>query len=106
MSLTRFTGILVLALSLPAQTPTEAGVIRGRVVDAGGNPVKAARVYVLPDGPLSVIDALNEATSYTYDANGNRLTKTDANSHTTYTYDTLNRVRTRVLPAGGPLASR
>jgi len=53
MSLTRFAGILLLALSVPAQTTTEAGVIQGSVVDAGGNPVKAARVYVLPYGPLA-----------------------------------------------------
>jgi len=53
MSLTRFAGILLLALSLPAQTITEAGVIHGRVIDTDGNPVKAARVYVLPEGPLA-----------------------------------------------------
>jgi hypothetical protein len=53
MSLTRFAGILLLALSLPAQMTNDAGVIRGRVVDAGGTPVKAAQVYVLPDGPLA-----------------------------------------------------
>jgi hypothetical protein len=54
MSLTRFAGILLLALSLPAQTTTEAGVIQGRVVDASEMPVKAAGVYVLPlgRGPL------------------------------------------------------
>ncbi|HEX4273800.1 MAG TPA: carboxypeptidase-like regulatory domain-containing protein [Bryobacteraceae bacterium] len=46
-------GILLLALSLPAQTTIEAGVFQGRVVDAGGTPVKAAHLYVLPDGPLA-----------------------------------------------------
>jgi hypothetical protein len=54
MSLTRFAGILLFALSLPAQTTNESGVITGRVVDAGGTPVKAAGVYVLPLGhPLA-----------------------------------------------------
>jgi hypothetical protein len=53
MYLPWFAGILLLALSSPAQTTTEAGVIGGRVVDAGDNPVKAAQVYVLPDGPLA-----------------------------------------------------
>jgi hypothetical protein len=45
-----FAQLMFLALSLPAQMTTEAGVIRGRVVDAGGTPVKAAGVYVLPLG--------------------------------------------------------
>lgn len=54
LSLTGFGGILLVALSLPAQTTNEAGVIQGRVVDAGGNPVGTAQVFVLPngDGPL------------------------------------------------------
>src|SRR5579862_544049 len=45
MSLTPFAGILFLALSLSAQTTEEAGVIRGRVVDTDGTPVKAAKVH-------------------------------------------------------------
>jgi YD repeat-containing protein len=39
------------------------------------------------------------ATSFTYDANRNLLTLTDALNHTTtYTYDTMDRVETRTDP--------
>jgi hypothetical protein len=49
MSVTRFAGMLFLALSSLAQTKNDAGVIEGRVVDAAGTPVKAATVYVVLD---------------------------------------------------------
>jgi YD repeat-containing protein len=40
-------------------------------------------------------------TKYTYDANGDELTQTDANNHTTtFTYDALGDELTRTLPAG------
>lgn len=40
-------------------------------------------------------DALNHLTSYTYDANGNRLTKTDPTGTVTYTYNGFGEVLTR-----------
>jgi RHS repeat-associated protein len=45
-------------------------------------------------------------TQFGYDVNGNLLTRTDANSYaTTFTYDVLNRMKTRTLPGGGAVES-
>ncbi len=41
-----------------------------------------------------------ESYSYTYDANGNQTTKTDAKGTTTYTYDSQNRLQTITEPNG------
>ncbi|PYS73983.1 MAG: hypothetical protein DMF69_03275, partial [Acidobacteria bacterium] len=49
------------------------------------------------DNQLNVMaqtDALNHTTSFTYDANGNRLTQTDSTGAITYTYDSLGQVLT------------
>jgi RHS repeat-associated protein len=42
----------------------------------------------------SQTDGLNHTTTFTYDANGNRLTKTDATGTVTYTYNSLGQVLT------------
>jgi Carboxypeptidase regulatory-like domain len=62
-----FAALLLLpALSLPAQTTNQSGVITGRVVDASETPVKAAEVYVVPLGhPLGT-----RARTATADATG------------------------------------
>jgi hypothetical protein len=61
-----FVEFLLLALSLQAQTANDAGVITGRVVDAGGAPVRSAGVYVVPLGhPLAT-----RARTATADENG------------------------------------
>jgi YD repeat-containing protein len=42
---------------------------------------------------MNVAAPLGRTNSYTYDANGNKITATDPNGHvTSYTYDALNRV--------------
>lgn len=49
-----------------------------------------------------VIDADNNASTYTYDANGNRLSSTDALGNSTrYAYDPLNRVTQTIDAANG-----
>jgi len=46
-----------------------------------------------------VLDPLNGTTGFSYDANGNLLTVTDARSNqTTYTYESMDRLATRVDP--------
>jgi len=46
-----------------------------------------------------VLDSLNGTTGFAYDANGNLLSVTDARSNaTTYTYDNMDRLATRVDP--------
>ena len=48
-----------------------------------------------------MIDALNGTTSYTYDAEDNRLTETDANNHTrAFTYDQIGNLLRSMLPLG------
>ena len=48
------------------------------------------------------IDANGKATQYTYDANGNRLSRTDAlGNKTRYSYDALNRLTSLTDPDGG-----
>jgi RHS repeat-associated protein len=49
----------------------------------------------------SKIDALNHTTSYTYDANGNRLTQSDATGTITYTYNSVGDVLTITDQMGG-----
>jgi len=49
----------------------------------------------------SKTDALNHATSYTYDGNGNRLTETDAVGTVTYTYNGFAEMLTRTDQLGG-----
>jgi len=50
---------------------------------------------------LTETDPIGNATTYTYDANGNQASVTDANNHTTtYAYDGLNRVATVTAPGG------
>lgn len=44
---------------------------------------------------ISMTNALNQTTSYTYDASGNRLTETDATGTITYTYNQFAEVLTR-----------
>jgi YD repeat-containing protein len=56
------------------------------------------------DGQLNVTsktDALNHATSYTYDGNGNRLTETDAIGTVTYAYNGFAEMLTRMDQLNG-----
>ena len=50
---------------------------------------------------VSRINALNQTTSYTYDASGNRLTETDATGTVTYTYNQFAEVLTRTDQLNG-----
>ena len=43
--------------------------------------------------------------TYSYDANGNLVSKTDANGTTSYTWDVENRLASVTLPAGGGTAT-
>nr|WP_169741349.1 RHS repeat protein [Andreprevotia chitinilytica] len=50
---------------------------------------------------ITIMDGNGFQTTFTYDANGNRLTKTDAFGHVTkYAYDALNRLSKQTDPAG------
>lgn len=51
------------------------------------------------NAPISTSDPLGNTTSFTYDNNGNMLTKTDPGGHTTtYTYDNANNLLTETDP--------
>ncbi|MFN2497739.1 MAG: DUF6765 family protein [Pyrinomonadaceae bacterium] len=50
---------------------------------------------------ISKTNALNQTTSYTYDASGNRLTETDATGTVTYTYNEFADVLTRTDQLNG-----
>lgn len=52
-------------------------------------------------GRLLIKQAGTFSISFTYDGNGNQLTMTDATGTTTRTYDELNRVLTKAVPAVG-----
>jgi RHS repeat-associated protein len=75
---------------------------RTRVVEHSGRQVDYAYdgLYRLTEEAIS--DPVNgdETIAYTYDAFGNRLTKTAAAGATTYTYDTNDRLITENGPAG------
>ncbi len=74
---------------------------RGNVT--GNNPADytTTSAYDKNGSILSVTDPLGDKTSYTYDGNGNVLTRTDANNHTTtYTYDSQGDVLTVTAPDG------
>lgn len=65
------------------------------VCECNGNPPIQTWSY---DNQLNVsshTDALNYTTTFTYDAQGNRLTETDATGTVTYTYNQLGEVLTR-----------
>jgi RHS repeat-associated protein len=49
----------------------------------------------------SQTNALNNVTSYTYDANGNQLTETDATGTVTYSYNSFGQVLTRTNQING-----
>ncbi len=54
----------------------------------------------------AVTGGLNLVTSYGYDEVGNRISQTDANSHTTtYAYDSWDAACQRTLPAGSRRAT-
>jgi RHS repeat-associated protein len=68
---------------------------------AGANPADYTITYGYNAADLvtSVTDQLGHTTSFTYDANGNLASRTDANNHTwTYTYDADNRLVTVTAP--------
>ena len=68
--------------------------------DAGGVlRQKVSRVYDSLGQIAQLLDGLDNATSYTYDANFNQLTATDPNGNTTtFAYDALNRVIEALAP--------
>src|SRR5262249_35462018 len=74
----------------------------GRTASKTDQDGKTTQFQYDPMGRLiTVIDALDQQTSYTYDEVGNRITQTDANGHTTRVdYDTMGRRRDRTLPLG------
>jgi YD repeat-containing protein len=51
-------------------------------------------------------DALTHPTTFTYDANGNRLTETDATGTVAYTYNQFGEVLTRTDQMGGVTTTR
>lgn len=70
---------------------------------SGGNPTAHTTSYAYyPSGLLQSVTAPDGGvTSYTYDANGNQLTRTDANNHTTtYTYDYADELTSITTPLG------
>ncbi|HXH77560.1 DUF6531 domain-containing protein [Nocardioides sp.] len=66
---------------------------RGNVTGADPLLFTTKYTYAADDQPLTVTDALGRRTSFTYDTLGRRKTVVDAKTRTTtYTYDTLDRV--------------
>jgi RHS repeat-associated protein len=69
-----------------------------------GSPAAATAAYFYDPGTLgvtAVTDANGNTTRYSYDAEGNQLSKTDPNGHTwTYTYNSFGEVRTATDPLG------
>ena len=53
----------------------------------------------------AMTNALNQTTTYTYDANGNRLTSTDTLGTTSYTYNGFGQVLTRADTMGGVITN-
>ncbi len=74
------------------------GVVTHFEYDALGRLIAVVENYRPGFQPTAEI---NVRTEYSYDANGNRLTITDANNHvTTFTYDVLNRLHQESDPLG------
>ena len=65
------------------------------IYDANGNRLDAGTVYDAQDRLTATASA-----TYTYTANGELATKTDATGTTTYTYDVLGNLRSATLPDG------
>jgi RHS repeat-associated protein len=75
---------------------------RGNVTGANPSDYTTSYSYDAAGRLVSKTDPLEHQTSYAYDAVGNRTSVTDANNHTTsYTYDAFGRVLTVTAPDGG-----
>lgn len=83
-------GSLVLKLDRSGHTTTYSYDIHGRLTKETVN-----------GAGLSHLSDQQRMNSYTYDANGNQLTMTDATGTTSRTYDGLNRVITKSVPKIG-----
>ena len=92
----------------------QVSIVHGEYLVSSGDPsysaAKAAQAfpqsntftYDANNNMLSMTDAVGNVTSYTYDAVGNRISTTDGNGHTTqYSYDLLNRLIQTTTPDGG-----
>lgn len=74
-----------------------------QVLDSTGNQIRLnTKQYNNKNLLYKDLTALNYATTYTYDANGNLASVTDANNGiVSYTYDSLNRISTQTNPDNG-----